>query len=196
MLNLNIVKPLCQGITKEAFPAYIESISPKMGVWRPRGICIHNTYNPTLKMVDNYIQSGKYTFSQLIKNWWTTYERNGWNAGPHGFIYRDKIWLATPFWLRGTHSPSFNATHWGLELIGDFETEQFPDDIKHNAITACASLFSMLGHEPNNDTLKFHKEDMRSTHRTCPGNHIGTKPQWIKFISDEMAKQHPGEHSI
>jgi hypothetical protein len=42
-------------------------------------------------------------------------------------------------------------------------------------------------------TLRFHKEDQRTTHKTCPGRHVD-KANLIAAIEDKMASAMPGEH--
>jgi hypothetical protein len=163
-----------------------------MKAWRPRGCVLHNTYNPTLKQVENYIVSKRWTFDQLIENWWTRYRKLGWSSGPHLFIMPDRIWIATPLWIRGTHSPSYNATHWGVELVGDYETEKCPEPLRDNAVHAMACLFATLGHEPNSSTLRFHGEDPRTTHKGCPGSNVWPKSWWEHNIEERMASLYPG----
>lgn len=187
------IAPLKLGFTKPDFAAYVQDVvSHKMGAWRPRGVVLHNTAMPSLKMVEGYINSKRWTFEQLIDNWWVRYIKSGWYSGPHLFIMPDKVWVATPLWVRGTHSPSYNATMWGIELVGDFSTEALPSALRDNAVHAMACLFGMLGQEPTATNFRFHGEDPRTTHKGCPGKNVHPKADWDKAIEAKMAELFPG----
>jgi hypothetical protein len=188
------IAPLKIGYTPAEFQHYCETELPKrMKAWRPRGCVLHNTFNPNLKQVEHYIASGKWRFDQLIENWWTRYRQLGWYSGPHLFVMPDRIWVATPLWIRGTHSPSYNATFWGVELVGDYDTEQLPEPLRSNAVHAMACLYAMLGHEPTPENFKFHGEDPRTLHKNCPGRAVHPKVWWDVAIEKRMAELHPGE---
>lgn len=187
--------PLKLGFTKDGFSEYVEKVvAPKMSAWRPRGVVLHNTWAPDLKTFEGYIASGKWKAEQLVENWWTRYRQLGWRSGPHLFVARDKIWLGSALWTRGTHSPSFNSTHWAVELIGNYSIEILPDEIRDNAVSAIADLYAMLGHEPSLDNFKYHGEDPRTSHKLCPGKNVGGKLAWIDAVRAEMQDHAPGEH--
>jgi hypothetical protein len=189
------VQPIAKSFDQASFSQYIESeVATKMGVWRPRGMVLHNTYLPTLA---NFYKGGHGVISgtQRVKNMWTSYEQQGWPGGPHLVVTDREIIAANPLWMKGTHSPSYNAAYWGCELAGDFSTEKMPDALRDNAVHAIAALYAMIGQVPNNDTFHFHGEDPRTTHRGCPGKNVGTKADWIKMIADAMASLHPGGHA-
>lgn len=202
------IAPLKNGYTKDQFTDYVNSVvANQMKVWRPRGCVLHNTFLPNLAMVDDYLAGTnvhgrnaklkKWTFDQLIDNWWQSYIKMKWAAGPHLFINRDKIWTATPLWMKETHSPSYNSTHWGIEMVGDFDTEAFPDDIRDNTIHAMACLYAMVGHSPADQPDGFHRhgDDPRTSHKNCYGKNAGLKSTWIKAIKERMAVLHDGEHT-
>ena len=185
--------PLAIGMTRDQFTAYVESeVARKMKVWRPRGCVLHNTDAPTLAQF--YKNKDKpLSGPQRVKNMWVSYQNAGWSGGPHLVITDREILLGNPLWLKGVHSPSYNATFWGIELAGSYEREAFPDAVRDNAVHAIAVLYAMLGHEPTADTFRFHKEDPRTTHRTCPGKNVGTKASWLTMIADRMHALHPGD---
>ena len=189
------IPPLAVGYDKAGFQAYVENtVAKKMGAWRPRGVVLHNTDAPTLAQ---FYKAGSKPLSgpQRVKNMWVSYERQGWSGGPHLVITDREILLGNPLWLKGVHSPSWNATFWGVELAGNYSVEKFPDALDDLATHALACLYAMIGREPNNDTFKFHREDPRTTHKTCPGKNVGTKAQWVKDIAARMAALHPGGHT-
>jgi lysozyme len=175
------VKPLKLGFTPEEFTSYMKTV--KLTDWKPVGVVLHNTAMPTLKMVQNYISSKQWTFEQLIDNWWVRYIKSGWSAGPHLFIMPDKIWVATPLTMRGTHSPSYNSTYWGIEMIGDFETELCPPETRANTVHALKEMYKLIGVVPNDKNFHFHGEDPRSTHHGCPGKNVHPKSGWLAEMS-------------
>lgn len=186
-------EPLAIAMSAEDFEHYCAVTLPKkMSVWRPRGAVLHNTDAPTLAQFYKG-PHGAISGPQRVKNMWESYRHQGWSGGPHLVITDREIILANALWLKGVHSPSYNATFWGIEMAGSYETkEQFSTLVRDNTVRALAALYAMLGHEPDNSTFHFHKEDTRTTHRTCPGKNVGSKPAWIKMIHDQMAKLHPG----
>lgn len=173
------IAPLKIGFTPEGFTDYLK-ILPRIE-WA-KAVTIHNTYMPNLHMVDNYLATKKWTEAQLIDNWWQNYIRMKWFGGPHLFIFRDKIWVANPLTLHGTHSPSFNRDHFGVEMIGDYDLEILPDSLRHNAVHAMACLLNKIGKHANDRTVRFHGEDPATTHKHCPGKNVGPKAGWIAAI--------------
>lgn len=180
------INPLCLGLTKEEFPDYVSKLN--LDTWKPIGVCLHNTYFPNLKMVDDYLRLKQWTFPQLIENWWVRYRQLGWSAGPHLFVNRDKIWVATPLTMKGVHSPSFNSQYWGIEIVGDYEKEQLPDEIRENVLVAVRVLLAKLSKSANETSLKFHKEDSKTTHKTCPGKNLGDKASWITDLNQHLMR--------
>lgn len=190
------VAPIAKGMGRDEFSAYVKgTLSKKMGVWRPAGMCLHNTAAPTLAQfyVDSYHGNKPMSGEQRVKNSWQRYIQAGWAGGPHLIVTDREILLANPLWMPGTHSPSFNATFWGCELGGDYDKEKMPEELRLNAVHAIAELYAMLGHVPSDSSFKFHKEDLRSTHRGCPGKNVGSKQSWIDAIADHMASETPGD---
>jgi hypothetical protein len=164
----------------------------------PQGVILHNTWLPNLAMVEDYI-AGKNTHGknpklskisegQLIDNWWVSYKRMHWYSGPHLFIFPTGIFIATPLHIRGTHSPSFNSSHYGVEMVGEYDKEQLPYTIKKLTIDALTCLFRHLGVQATEETLKFHGEDPRTSHKGCPGKNARNKLMWITEINKELNK--------
>jgi N-acetylmuramoyl-L-alanine amidase len=182
-----------RGFTPAAFKTYLRvEVAKKMAAWRPRGVVLHNTG----KMVwPGFTPAGKQiTPEQRLRNMSVDWVARGFRGGPHLVIAPDgMIWTAWPLWLQGTHSPSYNATFWGVELVGAFDSEPFPDAMRKAATEAAAGLYAMLGHEPDGDSFHFHKEDPRTAHRNCPGKNVGGKPAWVSAIRGAMHAQNPGE---
>ena len=119
-------------------------------------------------------------------------DQMGWSAGPHAFVAHDKIWLFTPFTTPGVHTPSWNGTALGIELVGDYARED--DDrgdgfkAKMNCVAVFAELHMKLGLNP--ETIRLHKEDPRTDH-DCPGKDI-EKSEFIELVRQYMGQA--GEH--
>ena len=162
------IAPLKIGFTPDEFTAYVK----KLG---------------RLEWPVNHFQVW-HVPEQLIENWWTMYRQKGWYSGPHIFVFRDKIYVATPLTLRGTHSPSFNKDHFGIELLGDYSKEILPDSIRSMGVHTAAVLLNKIGAHATMKTVKFHGDDPKTTHRGCPGKNVGTKADWIAAIDAAQKK--------
>lgn len=181
-----------RGFTRETFAIYLrDEVTLKMSAWRPRGVVLHNT--GTMQW-PGMAHGQPISPEQRLDNMSVDWQNRGFSGGPHLVISPDGIiWAAWPLWKPGTHSPSWNHTFWGIEMVGDFDIEPFPEALKASATAALADLYSMLGHEPTNDTFHLHKEDPASSHKHCPGVNCGDKPTWIARINAAMIATNPGE---
>lgn len=158
--------------------------SLKWTKWKPRGIVLHNTASPTLAQ---WAESGP-SHDQRIKNLQSYYEGMGWHGGPHWFVSRSR-WTEFSNPLRqGTHSPSFNKTHFGIEMVGDYNSEAFNSGdgarVRDNAVYLMALLCKKFGWDPAK-VIRFHKEDPRTTH-DCPGRNV-KKPDIVARVKAAMA---------
>jgi hypothetical protein len=175
-----------KGFTPDAFDQYIATVS--FPLWRPQFVVLHNTAAPKLS------QWHSVPGQQRMANLENYYKNQlGWSAGPHLFVADDLIWAFTPLNTSGIHSPSWNAISWGVEMVGDYDVEPFGPQVRHNAISAIASMYSALGSDPA--TLRLHKEDTATTHKNCPGKNV-SKADMIQAIAAQMASMHPGEHAM
>jgi len=181
-----------QGFTPAQFIYFTEEIAAKkMSAWRPRGVVLHCTAQPDLKTWDEDKPKRGIDEVQRIANMMPRWANAGFKASPHLFIDREEIWTATPLWRKGTHAKSFNATYWGIEIVGDFTRETLSDGQRDLVVTAAAALYAMIGHEPTPQNLKYHREEPRAF-KPCPGN-IGPKEWWDKAIEQRMAELFPGD---
>lgn len=159
--------------------------------WRPSFIVLHNTGEPTLKSNPNGI-------TQNDINGLVNYYKNEqkWSAGPHLFVDDRQIWVFTPLTTQGVHSPSWNNVSLGVEMLGDYDAEEFDSGrglaVQHNAVSALATLCSVLGFDP--DTIRLHKEDPKTTHKHCPGKHVN-KVIVLDEVKAALATMHAGEHA-
>lgn len=176
-----------KAFTPEEFDKYCHSL--KWDSWRPSFIVLHNTYVPTLvQRPDGFTQQHMKNLESFFR------DTQKWSAGPHLFIDDKKIWVFTPLTVSGVHSPSWNKLAIGIEMLGDYEKESFTMGrgmaVHNNAVAAIASLSAVLGISP--DTLKLHKEDTKTSHKTCPGKNV-IKATVIAEVKQLMVSRHSGE---
>lgn len=199
-----------RGFTQEQFAIYAASLA--WLVWRPSKIVFHNTALPSLAQ---WIKSAADDKAKNLQPGITRInnlerffkDENHWSGAPHLFIAPDVIWVFNPLTSPGVHSPSFNATSIGIEMIGDFskEDDEFGDGlkVKRNTVFATAVLCSALGLEPTNGeidqktyktsgTIFLHKQDPNTTH-DCPGVNIARDK--ISMIESVRALMAGGEHN-
>ncbi len=158
--------------------------------WRPSYIVLHNTSSPTLKQRPNGLTR------QHIDNLEHYYrDDQGWSAGPHLFVDDRQIWVFTPLTVSGVHSPSYNKLAFGIEMLGDYETEALTTgrgaQVRTNAIAAMATLCAVVGIDPGN--ILFHKEDPLTTHKDCPGKNVDKKDV-VGAVQSLLVERHIGEH--
>src|SRR4051812_38980705 len=154
--------------TREDFAAHVATLRWNQG-WKPQGITLHNTAAPTLAQ---WAESGE-KHKQRIANLQSYYEGMGWHSGPHLFISRNYINGFANILLPGVHSRCFNATHIGIEMVGDYNAEEFDTGdgalVRDNAVFALAVLFRAIDVSPAK--LVFHKECKADNH-DCPGKNV------------------------
>lgn len=187
-----------KGFTIPEFKAYVDGL--KFNGWTPSFVVVHNTSAPDLKLWHTWQTRAKpVSGEQWMRNLKGYYEGMGWNAGPHLFVAPDKIWVLTPLTQRGTHSPAWNSFSWGVETVGEFEREAFEGTpTQTNLVAALAILHDRIGLNPADYKkgvrgLHFHKEDPKTTHKTCPGKKI-VKSKLVADVVAAMHGQNPGSH--
>lgn len=194
-----------RGFTQEAFRDYLDTLIPRQ--WKPNKIVWHNTAAPSLtqwlKSAKEDADAWKIPGSTRIANLERYFRTdNGWSGCPHLFIAPDLIWVMNPLTYPGVHSPSWNSSSIGIEMIGDFSRED--DDsgaglrVKNNTIFATALLCEFYGLDAiagNVDprtriatgTIFLHKQDPRTTHN-CPGKDVAVdKFEMIQGVSSLMS---------
>lgn len=154
-----------KSFTVEQFAAYVAGLD--LSAWKPELITVHHTAEPSLKMRPNGIES------KHIPNLRDYYEGLGWNSGPHLFIDDRQIWVFSPMTRRGTHAISFNRNSWGVEMLGDYDSED-PKSGRGAAVLRLAALairtmLVKLGKDTS--AIRFHRDDPK-TKKTCPGKKI------------------------
>lgn len=175
--------------TPQEFDAYCHGLT--WPAWRPSFIVLHNTYAPTLAQ-----RPDGFTHQHLL-NLENYFKGNGWSAGPHLFIDDHLIHVFTPLTVSGVHSPSWNKQAIGIEMLGDYEKEAFNEGrgakVRENTVAAIATLSAVLGLNP--ETMRLHKEDPGTTHKTCPGKNV-VKGSVISEVKELIETRHHGDHSF
>lgn len=164
------------------FAEYCKTIGKQ--IWVDR-IVLHNTASPSLAQ-----RPGGILTQQHIQNLKGYYEGLGWKGGPHLFVDAEGIWVFNPLDKHGTHSPSWNSISWGVEMLGDYDVEEFTSGlglkVHRNAASAIASLMNLQGWgAPTETNLRLHKEDPKTTH-ACPGKNV-KKYSFILAVAAEMS---------
>lgn len=179
--------------TPADFQKYLNQIS--FTSWRPSNVCLHNTGAPTLDQWNatvagpDVLADAKQRMLNL-----TGYYRDEekWLGGPHLFITDKLICVFNPLDQRGTHSPNFNATHWGVEMVGDFDAEPFNPAIRSLSCAALGIMFAKLGVNPR--VLNFHKDDPEG-HQDCPGHNV-LKADVIQGVLSYMSGGDANGHDV
>lgn len=173
-------------LSMDGFADYVKKL--KFTNWKPSGLTIHNTAEPSRKRWDAY--PGE-TWLRNLKSY---YMGMGWSAGPHWFCDGNDIWIMTDLNVSGVHSPGFNQTRLGCEMVADFNRED--DDsgiglkVKQQAAETFAVVCAHMGWPVNGETIKLHKEDPRTDH-DCPGKDF-EKADFLSLVENYMAGG--GEH--
>jgi 3D (Asp-Asp-Asp) domain-containing protein len=182
--------PTWKGIVGKGFraPEFDDYVSTlHFSDWRPRFVVVHNTGVPKLSQWHSV--SGE-TRMRNLENYYKNEMR--WSAGPHLFVANDFIWVFTPLTTSGVHSPSWNAESWGVEMVGDYDSEPPDQGVHQNTIDALAILHRWRGLDP--DVMRLHKEDPKTTHKNCPGRNV-IKSDLIDQVKARMNSS-PGEHRL
>lgn len=183
---------IARKFTVPEFQEYVKSVGKQAWVKR---IVLHNTAAPSIAQ-----RPGGILTLTHIKNLHTYYSQTqGWSGGPHLFIDAEGIWVFNPLDKKGVHSPSYNGSSWGVEMLGNFETESFTTGlgakIAANAQAACAILAELQGWPDLHDQrLILHKEDKKTNH-DCPGKNV-IKSFFVSAANAMMGAIKPTEKSL
>lgn len=176
------VKTVDKMFQPEDFIKYTDAFDLSKMDWKPKGIVLHNTSEPSLKQWPS--TSGE----QRMENFVDFYKNiQHWHAGPHLFVAPEGIWIFTPLTEPGVHSPSYNNTHLGVEMVGEYQTEPFDrgpgEKVRSHAICALVSLCHLFNLD--SASIIFHREDPRTSHKECPGKNV-SKPHILDQVHQEL----------
>jgi lysozyme len=169
-----------QEFTPDAFDAYCKNIivpALKTSGWTPLGAVLHNT--------GRIPDWEKISAAQHVRNMSVDWVARNFTGGPHFLVTpTGSIMAVWPAWKRGTHSPSYNHDYWGVEMVGDFTLDPFPDVMRVAATRLLSALYSIgLNKTADETNFHLHKEDPRTTHKLCPGIKCGDKAAWLSRIN-------------
>lgn len=160
------------GFAEAEFRQYLAGLPDAM-TWRPRGVTIHHTAAPSLA------QRPVGFVEQHMRNLRGYYMGLGWSRGPHLFVDEHRIWVFSPLQNRGVHAVTFNGSHFGVEMLGNYDSED-PSAGRGAGVlrmgkVATALLCHRYGFSPSNvvspQEVNGHR-DCRSTAKTCPGRRV------------------------
>jgi hypothetical protein len=181
--------------------AYLEGL--QFGAWRPRFVTMHHTGAPDLKTWRGWqTRAHPITDAQWMQNLAAYYAAPplNWHAGPHFFFTPSHYCVLSPPTARGVHAVSFNALSWGVECVGDFDSEPFDSVVRARYVAGLAALHMALGLAPapfqrGQRGLHFHRDDPKTT-KTCPGRHVDKAALILEIeaqIADDSCGDHPAE---
>ena len=148
------------------------------GVNRPswaKSVTLHHTAAPSLAQRPSGLTD------QHVLNIRDFYQRQlGWRSGPQLFVDDKRIMGMTPITERGVHAVSFNSSSIGIEVLGDYDSEDPRSGRGYAAWNVAAEttmeILYWLGLEPTSKTVLFHRDDPR-TSKTCPGKKVSK--DWV-----------------
>lgn len=182
--------------TASEFLDYLDDV--KFGAWRPRFVTVHHTGSPDLKIWNGWqTRANPIKDEQWLRNLAQYYGGLGWSAGPHFFVTPKHICVLSPPDRRGVHAVSFNSVSWGVETVGDFDSEKFEGPVRENLIGALAAMHIAAGLQPDPFQrgvrgLHFHRDDPK-TNKTCPGKNV-SKASLIDAVKAKIAEMSGGDH--
>jgi hypothetical protein len=143
-----------------------------------RGVTIHHTAAPNLEQRPHGFTA------RHMRNLQHYYQNQlGWSAGPHLFIDDDQIWGLSSLERPGTHARSFNRSHIGIEVLGNYDLKkEFESkrgkDCREMAAEATAAILAVTGLSVG--AVNGHNDDPR-TSKTCPGKYW-KPPAWNQWL--------------
>ncbi len=175
--------------SKANFENYLAEL--QFSSFNPNFVTLHHTWQPNLANRPNGLTPANL---QALKDY---YEGMGWSGGPHLFIddQPEPIIVFQRLDRKGIHAVSFNAKSWGVEMLGNYDSEPISSGrgakVRDNAMDAVALMCKRLG--VGAETLKFHREDPK-TSKTCPGLLV-SKSDIVARLAKAMVASLPPEVS-
>tara|TARA_R110000824_G_scaffold162675_1_gene338341 strand:+ start:5122 stop:5784 length:663 start_codon:yes stop_codon:yes gene_type:complete len=135
-----------------------------------KGITIHHTASPTLAQRPsgwkiNHLHNLAHYYGKKLD----------WSSGPHLFIDEDQVFGLSSLERRGVHARSFNRTHIGIEVLGNYDIED-PRRGRgiqcwENAGNIVRCLLDATSNRLKGKDVNFHRDDPK-TSKTCPGTKV------------------------
>lgn len=140
--------------TIEAFIAYLDSLDKP--AWAT-GVTLHHTAIPTLAQ-----WRGAETM-RGIRDYYRDVQN--WDSGPHLFIAPDGYYIGTPPNQRGIHAGDCNASHIGVEVVGNYNKAFYPPAMAARVYAGVGALLHWI--DRHSSALNGHRDCMPGT--DCPG---------------------------
>lgn len=181
---------------REAAKNFIDSIPTDKLSWI-KFLVVHNTGAPNMAQEDktpDYDKDGTGEDDRM-RNTAPHYKKWG-GRGPSFFVFNSgKIGLGTVLPAKGVHSPSWNNTSIGIEMVADFR-KGVDNPYTEPGLTIVdttawlfAAILKKLDLPATNATIKLHKEDKKTTH-DCPGN-LFKKDDFVKRVQAYLKPTSP-----
>jgi hypothetical protein len=159
--------------TKEEWFKFVMALDLSKLSWKPEGLCVHNTSAPSLSQ---WIKYGPTVEKQWPSNLNNFYKSLGWHSSVHIVSCPDYIWNLCNLLQDGVSVSCWNSIMYGLEMVGEYESEEFNSgvglQVKDNAMFAISTLFHKFKWKPVIDeTLRFHRKCI-ADHHNCPGKNV------------------------
>ena len=178
---------IAQAFSPDEFDVYVRTLNVTAG-WTGKFIVLHNTSVPSLAQ-----RPDGFDHQQML-NLADYYSGLGWSHGPHLFVDDNKIWAFSDLRHPGVHSPSWNHISYGIEQLGEYETEQYGGGARGSLVRANAvAAMAVISHYAHIDShsMRLHKEDPNTTHKDCPGHFCAdTKEDIMDRVHDEIVRRY------
>lgn len=170
-----------RGYTRSEFRAFLRTQSKPAWI---KFLVSHNTAAP-------YIKPPAIAPATRIMNLANYYKNQlKWSTGPNLVVIGDRVYVGTPLQFAGTNSPGFNGKGLGVEVEGDYRAGKHDPKSGDGLVawkTAAwvfAELMEWLNFALDNNYLKLHREDVKTTHK-CPGDLV-QKPWLMSLVRSAM----------
>lgn len=182
------MKTVKRSFSQEAFREYVQGLDRAGNLFEAKGIVLHNTAIPNLR---------RWITGPPAEQWLVNLEKyyqfkKKWSGCPHLFVDHERIHVLNSLSVSGVHSPSFNRTHFGVEMVGDYAREEFDSGdgalVRDNTISALATLCEFGGLTESKIVL--HKEDPRTSH-DCPGKNVRKQDILYRVGTELKARKQP-----
>ena len=155
--------------TVDEFRAHLAKHSPSVAPW-VQGAVVHHTWRPEVSQ-----WRGQTTFNGIL-NYYKA-KQPKWTSAPHLFLVvgspdprNDGIWQMTPLNITGTHAGAWNRTHWGIEVVGNYDDRGWSEPTKQLLYQTILTLFQWRNIEVNRQSVVGHRET--GSKKSCPGKSI------------------------
>lgn len=161
-------------------------VRKESNAWKPKGITVHHTGSPSLAQ-----RPYGFTAQHMQNIKWGYENERGWSSGPHFFVDQNGIWVFVDPGYQGVHAVSFNDTHHGMEMLGNYDSEAPNAAVLANAGVCIRECMKAWKYKEFN----FHRDDP-FTKKTCPGTRISRdiiQANVLNAIGDKRPKIVTGE---